>query len=120
MEKEKDQESKSKVKSVDRPSKKKKSWLKWLIVAVMIIIGVVGFNFYRFSKDSRLRFEAIQEQRQVMIDHWKEQGLTDEEIQLELENFRQERTDGDHRPPGMGVFRLFHVGRRSSGMRFHE
>jgi predicted negative regulator of RcsB-dependent stress response len=91
----------------------RKSSAKLLIIgAIFALLTFFGYRFFSFRKQMNERRQAMQEQRQVMIDHWKEQGLTDEEIEEKLRDFRPERMNHSQRPPGMGVMRFFFRGRR--------
>ena len=103
-----------KDKSSHKP-KKKTSIFLWLLVAIIVLLVFFGYRFFSFQKQMEDRRETMMEQRQVMIDHWKEQGLSDEEINEKLESTRQEQVkNSGRRPPLMGIFRIFRGGQRSS------
>ncbi len=93
-----------------KKTKKKSNAKLWIIGILIALLAFAGFKFYSFRQDTNKRFEVAQQQRDIMIDSWREQGLSDEEIEERLENFRKDRSSGD-RPPGAGIFRLFRGGR---------
>jgi len=70
--------------------KTKKSKLKTIIIIFLILIALLGIGYFKSQKDMNYKREVIEEQRQVMIDSWKDQGLSDEEIQDKLKTQRLE------------------------------
>ena len=92
----------------------KKSSKKWIVIGLVMITVFAGYKYFNIRRQAGVKREAFETQRQVMIDHWEEQGLSDEEIEQNLEDFRQERIDSGERSSGIGIMRLF-GGRRSLG-----
>ena len=80
---------------------KKKSKLKYILIIVLILAALAGYKIYQTDKEFKERMAEMQEQRQVMIDHWTEQGLSKEEIREKLM---------EQRPEGMENFQpsLYH------------
>ena len=99
-----EKESKS-LKTVS--SGKKRSKIIRIVLVFVSISLFTGYKFLSFTKKIEDKREAFETQRQVMIEYWEEQGLSDEEIQLKLKDLRQERIEGGERPSGTGIMRLF-------------
>ena len=98
-------------------SKKTKALL-WFGAVAFIVLALVGFQAYRLNKIRDQRQAIMVEQRQVLIDGWKAQGMTDEEIQQKLQSQRPARGGGDRQPrSGFSIMRLFGGGRPPSGNR---
>jgi hypothetical protein len=97
-----------------KKTKQKKSVAKWLLVGIVVIGVFMGFNYFKSQKLRRQNFEAMEEQRQVLIEGWEEQGFTEAEIAEKLESMRPARSiDGDHQPgDGPGVMRMITGGGR--------
>ena len=67
-----------------KPKKKSNKKLKIIIGIILIVTALIGFNVIKDSKLRQERFAAVKQQRQVMIDYWVEQGLSQEEINQKL------------------------------------
>jgi uncharacterized protein YpmS len=78
------------TKEKETKSKKLKKWIKPLLISLLTLIVVGGALLYKSDLDAQARREAFQEQQDKMVDFWKEQGLTDEEIQEKLAENRAE------------------------------
>lgn len=76
--------------SEKKNKKPKKSKLKTIIIIVLILITLLVIGYLKTQKDMKVRRDATEEQRQVMIDSWKDQGLSEEEIQEKLKTQRPE------------------------------
>jgi len=95
--------------------KKKSSIKKWIIIGLIALLVFAGYKYFSFRKQMEERRAAFETQRQVMIDHWQEQGLSDEEIEEKLKSSRPEGINSGQRPPGMSIMRLFMDGKRQKG-----
>ncbi len=91
---------------LETTAKKKSVLAKWVIVGLVVFVAFAGYKFFNAKKQMGARREANETQRQVMIDFWEEQGLSNEEIQLKLENLRQEKIDSGERSGRAGVMRV--------------
>lgn len=97
---------------------KKKSKLKKIITGVVIVLLVlVGLVTNEFRKMRKMR-ESLQVQREVQISFWKEQGLSEEEINEKLSVLRGEQMGGGSMSgPGMAIMRT--IGRVTGGRMRH-
>lgn len=80
--------------------KKKVLTKKWIIVGIIILV-LVGIKYVSSTGRKGEQRAAMEAQQQVMVDHWQDQGLSDEEIQEELETYRLEQrgsADGRSEP----------------------
>ena len=75
---------------MENGKKIKKSKLKTIIIIFLFLVALLGIGYFKSQKDMKDKREAMEEQRQVMIDSWKDQGLSDEEIQEKLKTQRPE------------------------------
>ena len=91
--------------------KTKKSKLKTIIIIFLILIALLGIGYFKSQKDMNDRREAVEEQRQVMIDSWKDQELSDEEIQEKLKTQRPEGSNPGEDPSlFQSIFRVISGG----------
>lgn len=74
--------------------KSKKGWFKWVGLMIVILIAFIAFSFYQDNKAQAQRREAMEKQRQVMIDHWTNQGLSEEEVMQKLQEEGRQRMEG--------------------------
>lgn len=97
---------------------KKKSRLKKILIGVAIVLLVLfGLVANEFKKMSKTR-ESFQIQRDAQISFWKEQGLSEKEIQAKLSELRSgEMGGGRMSGPAIGVMRVF--GRLTGGRMSH-
>ncbi len=103
---EKIQKLKKTENSVVAKTTKKGASKKWITIGLIVIVAFVGFRYFSARNRASVKREAFETQRQVMIAHWEGQGLSDEEIQLKLEDLRQERIDSGERSSGTGIMRI--------------
>ena len=68
----------------------KKNWLKYLLLFLIVTISFGAFQFLKFQKDSELRRENSIAQQEKMVEFWKGEGLSDEEIDQKLKEQRSE------------------------------
>ena len=97
-----------------KKQKQKLSWKKWLLVGVGAVILLVGGKYLLMRKQIGDRSRAFEVQREVMIDYWKEQGLSDEEIaekMIEERSMTGERPEGMERPASSSFLRMVGGGR---------
>lgn len=84
-----------------------KSKLKWFLFILVAVILFIGFNYFRAQKLRHQRRIAMDEQRQVMIDAWKNQGLSQEQIDEKLKSERPNGLPDGKRPSGsINVLRM--------------
>jgi len=104
-------------KNINKSHKKKKKIknLKIILVIILIIAGITSFKIYQTRKLSIDRREAAQEQQEIMIESWKAQGLSDEEIEEKLAEIRQTNFDSQ-KSSGFGIVRMV-TGGRGAGAR---
>jgi len=88
---------------------KKNKHQKWILIGIMliIIISSFAFRFITTQKQISEHRDSMQKQTELMIKHWEEEGLSDEQIEKELEELRQEKSNSGERGSGMGFFRIF-------------
>ncbi|MBU4210491.1 hypothetical protein KKC08_00825 [Patescibacteria group bacterium] len=83
----------------------KKPWLKWLLTGLIVLTVLAGYKFYKSKKILAARRELMQKQRDIMMEKWREDGLTEEEINQKMQDMRQQRMDSGERPSeGSGMF----------------
>lgn len=105
-----------KIASKSKKNKTQRPIFKWLLIGLGVIVIWVSFNFYKNKKAADQHRAAMEEQRQVMIESWEAQGLSEEEIQEKLDSLRptgvrdgKRRGDGN----GMGIMRVIGGGKGS-------
>ncbi|MBU1085731.1 MAG: hypothetical protein ABIJ43_02690 [Candidatus Beckwithbacteria bacterium] len=96
---------------------KKSLILKWVLIGVVVLGSWLGVKTIQAKKMMNERRAMIEEQRQVMVDHYKELGLSDEEIDEKLKTtMREERgVEGESRGGGFSIMRIMTGGRRPGG-----
>jgi hypothetical protein len=92
--------------------------IKKILIGIMIVLLVLlGLAANEFRKMSKMR-ESFQVQREAQISFWKEQGLSEEEIQEKLSELRGGQMGGGRvSGPAIGVMRVF--GRLTGGRMSH-
>jgi len=97
---------------------KLKSRLKKILIGIVIVLLVlVGLVANEFREMGKMR-EAFQVQREAQINFWKEQGLSEEEIDEKLSELRGEQMGaGRMSGPGMAIMRT--IGRVTGGRMNH-
>jgi len=84
----------------------KKKMLLCVGAGVLALAIFLGFNYYKAQKQRSVRFAAMEEQRELSIQSWKAQGLSDEEIEKKLEEERPNFSDGGEHGSGPGILRM--------------
>lgn len=104
-------------KNTNKSNKKKKKSknFKTILIITAIIIGITSLKIYQTRKLSADRREAAQEQQEIMIESWKDQGLSDEEIEEKLKEIRLTNFD-NQKSSGFGIVRMV-TGGRGTGAR---
>jgi len=100
-----------------KKQKQKLSWKKWLLVGMGAVILLVGGKYLLMRKQMGDRGGASEVQREVMIDYWKEQGLSDEEIAEKMTEQRPmtgEKPEGEERPASSSFLRMISGGSKRS------
>ena len=77
-------------------SKKKIILLSVLVIAFILVLG--GYHVYASQKSMAENRIAMEKQRQVMIEHWQEEGLSEEEIQEKIRGEMQSQQGDFERP----------------------
>lgn len=88
---------------VHTPKKKKqkaskKTILKWVGVSLVVVALVLGGQYYSFVKKAEASRAAQQKQEEILMAHWEDQGLSEEEIQEKLRESRIESFNPDDAP----------------------
>jgi hypothetical protein len=84
---------------------KKKGALKWIFIGVMVLLIVGGYKYFSLRKEMEARRAEMQEQRQVMIDFYKDQGLSDEEIEEKMQEERKGDMNGERQHSSIFMIR---------------
>lgn len=104
------------INKVKRNSKKKKVFL---IVSILLVTLFVfgGFQYFKMRKFVENRRAAMDLQRQVLVDSWKADGLTDEEIEEKLSdiNMKEFESEGKTSSPLFILRSVVSSHRSSSG-----
>jgi hypothetical protein len=97
---------------------KKKSKIKKILIGIVIVLLVLfSLVANEFRKMRKMR-ESFQVQRDAQISFWKEQGLSEEEIQEKLSELRGGQMGGGRiSGPGMAIMRT--IGRMTGGRMNH-
>jgi hypothetical protein len=116
MKKDQSKEKSSEI-EIDSPKKKqkkhsKKTLLKWVGGVFVLVVLFLGLQYFSFIKKAEASREAQAQQEQILISHWEEQGLSQEEIQTKLRETRIESFDPDDAPL---IFQLMRSFRHATG-----
>lgn len=85
--------------------KSKKNWLKWVLLS-LIAVSIFGtLEFMKFQKESDLRREAAFAQQEKMLEFWKSEGLTEEQIDQKLKEQRNQFVRNENPSIFQSVFR---------------
>lgn len=95
-----------------KKNNKKKNILKWAGIVFSVTALLLGLQYFSFVKKAEARREAQAEQEQLLVSHWQDQGLSNEEIQEKLRESRMESFDPDDAPL---VFQLMRTFRHATG-----
>jgi len=102
---------------MNKKLKKKPNFKKILIAIGAVLVIIFGYFFVQVKKMAKMR-ESFQVQREAQISFWKEQGLSEEEIQEKLSELRGGQMGGGRiSGPAIGVMRVF--GRITGGRMSH-
>jgi len=75
-------------------SKKINSKLKIILIVIVILIGLGAWRYYSFTQQMAEQRQAMQIQRQKLVDYWQAQGLSQEEIDQKLIEERSATFEG--------------------------
>jgi uncharacterized protein HemX len=67
-----------------------KNWLKLVSISLLAISLFGTFQYLQFQKESELRRENAMAQQEKMLEFWKNEGLTQEEIDQKLKEQRSQ------------------------------
>lgn len=81
---------------VKRNSKRKKIFFTVSILLVTLIV-FGGFQYLKMRKFMENRRAAMDLQKQVLVDSWKADGFTDEEIEEKLSDMNMKEFDSEGR-----------------------
>lgn len=79
--------------------------LKLIGIIALLLILFGAYKYYSFQQLAADRRADMVEQRQVLVDSWKAQGLTDQEIEQKLQDERQSRSGSSQSHSIFGVVR---------------
>ncbi len=105
--------SKETAKKAQTIKKSSTPWWMWVIVVGLGLALVGGLQYWRFSRAMYARRAAMQAQRAKLVDFWKAEGLSDEEINQKLKTDRSQNLQrtGQQNLAGM-MFRMMGGGFR--------
>ncbi len=91
-----------------KTKKVKKAWIKWVLIGLFVLALGMGAKIIKAQKVTADKKYVMQRQRELMIESWKEEGLTEEEIKERMDNMGERRMDGEGSKPegGMDVMRM--------------
>lgn len=93
--------------------KKSKSTILKMIGGVLVLaILFLGLQYFSYVKKAEARREAQVEQEQILVSHWEEQGLSQDEIQAKLRASRMESFNPDDAPL---LFQVLQTVRHATG-----
>jgi len=72
--------------SPQKTKSSKKNIIKWILVGLVILISFVGFEMWNLQKNADARRDLATKQREILVENWKEEGLSDDEIQEKLKD----------------------------------
>jgi hypothetical protein len=78
---------------------KKKKVVRIILVTVLIFFLFGAFQYFKFTKVKKTRSTAMETQRQIMINSWKEEGFSDEEIELRVQELSPKNALGERGSP---------------------
>lgn len=85
--------------------KSEKSWLKWFFVALILLVSLLAYVFFKFDRDAKLNRENMLVQQEKMISFWKSEGLSQEEIDQKLKEQRSQSVRNENPSIFQSVFR---------------
>jgi len=95
------------LKESEKKPKKKFGFKKVLIGIGIVLVVLFGLAVNEVRKMKKMR-EAFQVQREAQVSFWKEQGLSEEEIEEKLSELRGgQMGEGRVSGPAIGVMRVF-------------
>lgn len=86
-------------------TKSKKNWLKWVLVSLVLVLVFGTFEFMKFQKEAELRRENAVAQQEKMLEFWKNEGLTQEQIDQKLKEQRDQFVRNENPSLFQSVFR---------------
>jgi hypothetical protein len=90
-----------------KPSNNKKGvYIKLVIFGAIILFAFFSYKYVYASKQTSQKKKAFDTQKQVMVEFWSKEGLSDEEIQLKIEDLRQEKKDSGVGSPRTVIMRV--------------
>lgn len=95
---------------------KKKKVVRIILVTVLIFFLFGAFRYFKFTKVKKARSAVIETQRQIMIDSWTEEGLSNEEIEIKLQEMSPRNNSGKNGSPSpINMIRRVVTGRGQGG-----
>jgi len=108
-------EEKQKIDEVITSKKKKhskKDVIRLAGIVFVVIVALLGLQYFTFIKKAEARRETQIQQEEILVSHWQEQGLSEDEIQTKLRETRVESFNPDDAPL---VFQLMRSFRHATG-----
>lgn len=78
---------------------------KWLLIILLSLTAFGTFEFIKFQKESEARREAATAQQEKMLKFWKDEGLSQEEIDQKLKEQRSQFVRSESSSVFQSVFR---------------
>jgi regulatory protein YycI of two-component signal transduction system YycFG len=80
----------------NQKNKSKKKKVVHIVLVTFLIFFLFGvFQYFKFTKVKKARSATMETQRQIMINSWKEEGLSDEEIELRVQELSPKNASGE-------------------------
>jgi hypothetical protein len=97
---------------ISKKKKSKKDLLKIAAIISVVVVAILGFQYFTFVKKAEAKREAQAQQEEILVSHWQEQGLSEEEIQTKMRETRMESFDPDDAPL---IFQIMRTIRHATG-----
>ena len=85
--------------------KVKSNWLKWILISTLAVLIYGSFEFMKFQKESDMRRETAAAQQEKMLEFWKNEGLSQEQIDQKLKEQRSQFVRDENPSIFQSVFR---------------
>jgi hypothetical protein len=94
------------IENISKPqNKSKKNWPKWLAIVFILLASLVAYEYYKFETNSRMSRDNMRIQQEKMLDFWKSEGLTQEQIDQKLKDLRGQFVGNENPSIFQSVFR---------------
>jgi len=86
----------------ENKNRRRKSWWKWMLGIVIVIIALGTLQYFRMEKEAGIRREAMLAQEIKLREFYQEKGLSEEEIEKKL---KEERFGSFNKDGKSSIFR---------------